>query len=96
MAGFKPEPKLPLAAGARAGAEPLVPWNFWPDWLWGLPTTGELGVGMPLLKEALPLLPPVVLLLSETGPDSLARPGGGGGVRPLSAACRTTTHMKGW
>ena len=38
-----------------------------------------MGAGRPLLKEALPFLPPGVLLLSETGPDGLARPGGGGG-----------------
>jgi len=49
---------------------------------------------MPLLKEALPLLPAVVLLLSEAVPDGLARPGGGGGVRPLSAACKMITHIK--
>ena len=86
MPGLKPEPDPPLAAGARAGAEPVVPWGWRPGWLWA--------VSMPLLKEALPLLLPLVLLLSETGPDGLARPGGVGGVRPLSAACRTTTHTQ--
>ncbi len=94
MAGFKPEPNPPLAAAAGAGEESVVPWGWRLGWLWGLPTAGELVVGMPLLKEALPLLPPVVLLLSETGPDGLARPGGGGGFRPLSATCKIITHMK--
>ena len=86
ISGLKLEPKPPLAAGARVGAESLVPWGCRPDWLWGLPTAGESGVGMPLLKEALPFLPPVVLLLGETGPDGLARPdGAGGGQTPVSS-----------